>query len=669
MKYFFSIILLVFLAGGCQRNPSGESNPPVATIPLLNNVNRSPAKATAEDHAGASYLRKYCFECHDSSTSEGDVNLEAFSQQQTLRQIMDVYDQTVLESMPPKEAEQPSVAERTAFVSILDQMQQAKGFDRKVMAGYGNYVNHKLLFTPNSKEAGTAKRVWRIDPSAMADIANRLIDRRIYRQQRQGVTKEHPSFTYRSPTHAFKDHASTSYFEATTTELALAYAKEIAGYMEQYRFAPHQQRLEQAAKLTDPNKRAARLAVLGPMDRIGETYQLLFNRKITDLERKELAALDERWAVAALILKCKAVFRIEADMNPHELARTLGFGLCESGPDPQLFADVAKRPLAEVLDERMQTPQFNWRLVRFMREYFEYDNAANVFKDPEDQPKEVFMRGTQYRPLWHVEDADYFCLRIVQKDRHVLKQLLTSNLYSVKGGLNTTHIKILQRAAQNGYLYGYHGMYGIKEEQLPPWRQDYEVPDRLGMLHHPAWLISFSDNEKNQAIQRGRWITTKLLGGHVPDTPVEVDATLPSDPALTLRKKMRITRVQKCWACHRHMDDLGLPFEQFDFLGRHRQTELGKPVVVTGFAMGKEVNDPYQYVRELSQSRHVQQVFLRHVFRFFMGRNETIADANTLIAMDQAYQQSGSLKAAVKAIFLSDSFLRRGNIFEAATKH
>ena len=623
----------------------------------------------ADDPTGALYLKKFCLDCHASSEAEGDVNLESFSEKHTLRMLFDVYDQTVLEYMPPEDAEQPTSDERAEFVRVLEQMQKAKGHDRKTMAGYGNYVDHKSLFTPNDQKTGTEKRVWRIDPSAMADIANKLVGRTIYRQQRQGVTKEHPSFTYRAPAHTFKDNASTSYFENTTTELALAYAKEIADYMEQYRFTPHQQQLDEAKNLPDAKKREGRLALIGPVDRIGVTYNLLFNRAITGEEREELAKLDDRWAVAALILKCEAVFRVESNMDAHELARTLGFAFNESGPDSALFEDVATRPLADVLDERMQTPEFNWRLVRFMREYFEYDKAANVFKDPEDQPKEVFKRGTQYRPLWHVEDADYFCLRIVQKDRHVLNQLLTSNLYSVKGGLNTTHIKILQRAAQNGYLYGYHGMYGIKEEQLPPWRQDYEVPDRLGMLHHPAWLISFSDNEKNQAIQRGRWITTKLLGGHVPDTPVEVDATLPADPTLTLREKMRVTRAQECWACHRQMNDLGLPFEQFDFLGRYRETELEKPVVVTGFALGKEVKDPYQYVHTLSQSRHVQQVFLRHVFRFFMGRNETLADANTLIAMDRAYQRDGSLKAAVKTFFLSDSFQKRGSEFQTVTKN
>ena len=612
------------------------------------------------------FLENYCMDCHDRDTAKGDVVLETFHKQQGLRMLFDVYDQALLEYMPPKKKKQPSPEERAAFIGHLEEMLKAKGHDRKAMAGYGNYVNHDSLFKPNKLASGTEKRVWRVDPSAMADIANKLIGHQVYRQQRQGVTKEHPSFAYRSPAHAFEDFASTSYFENTTTELALAFAKEITDHMEEHRFAVHRKLWDNASQEKDPKKRQAKLNAIGKLDRVGVTHRLLHNRGITPDERKELAGLDERWAVVALILRSDSVFRIESEMDNHELARSLGFALNESGPDPQLFQEVEKQPLGEVLDKRMQTEEFNWRLVRFMREYFEYGNAPNVFKDAADLPPELFKRGRQYRPLWHVEDADYFCLRIIKEDERVLKQLLTSNLYSVKGGLNSTHIKILKRAEQNGYLYGYHGIYGIKEEELPPWRQDYVVSDRLGMLHHPAWLISFSDNEKNQAIQRGRWVTSKLLGGYVPDTPVEVDASLPANPKLTLREKMRVTLDGKCIACHRHMNDQGLPFEQFDFLGHHRTTELGKPVVVTGKAMGQEISDPYSYVKMLAESKRVRQVFIRHLFRFFMGRNERISDANTLIAMEKAYQPKGSLKAAVKTLFLSDSFLKRESGIQAS---
>ena len=48
------------------------------------------------------------------------------------------------------------------------------------------------------------------------------------------------------------------------------------------------------------------------------------------------------------------------------------------------------------------------------------------------------------------------------------------------------------------------------------------------------------------------------------------------------------------------------------------------------------------------------------MFRFFMGRNETLNDSPTLMAMDQTYQDSdGSFKETLITLLTSDSFLTR----------
>ena len=53
-------------------------------------------------------------------------------------------------------------------------------------------------------------------------------------------------------------------------------------------------------------------------------------------------------------------------------------------------------------------------------------------------------------------------------------------------------------------------------------------------------------------------------------------------------------------------------------------------------------------------------MFVRHAFRFWMGRNEPLADSPTLISADKAYRESGgSMKALIAALLTSDSFLYR----------
>lgn len=194
-----------------------------------------------------------------------------------------------------------------------------------------------------------------------------------------------------------------------------------------------------------------------------------------------------------------------------------------------------------------------------------------------------------------------------------------------------------------------------------------DTSKRLGILTHPAWLASHSDAMDNHAIHRGRWIRERLLGDAVPDVPITVDAMLPDEPKSTLRHRMRVTRKGECWRCHQKMDPLGLPFERYNHLGILRHREKGKPVNTAGEILlsgdpelDGPVENPIQMIRKLARSERVEQVFVRHAFRFWMGRNESLADAPVLQEAHQAYQKNGgSMNALLTSLLTSDAFLYR----------
>jgi len=195
------------------------------------------------------------------------------------------------------------------------------------------------------------------------------------------------------------------------------------------------------------------------------------------------------------------------------------------------------------------------------------------------------------------------------------------------------------------------------------------VPEgqRLGLLTHPSWLVSHSDAMDNHAILRGRWIRERLLGGGIPDVPITVDAMLPDEPKNTLRERMRVTRETYCWTCHKKMDPLGLPFEIYNHAGLFRTTELSKPVDASGEitdsgdpALDGPVENALEMIGKLAASERVEQVFVRHAFRFWMGRNETLNDGPVLQAAHKAYRDNdGSMKALLTSLLTSDSFLYR----------
>lgn len=222
--------------------------------------------------------------------------------------------------------------------------------------------------------------------------------------------------------------------------------------------------------------------------------------------------------------------------------------------------------------------------------------------------------------------------------------------------------------------------------------QPFSIPNRKGILSHPAWLIAHSHNFQTDPIKRGRWIHEKLLAGRVPDTPITVDAQVPEDPHRTFRDRVvEVTSAPDCRKCHIHMNPVGLPFEMFDDFGRSRSEEqLEHPdnLIKTGDgeltfntystlpidpsgalsgtgdpALDGDVKDAIDLIDRLAKSDHVRQSIIRHAFRFYMGRNEMLSDSQTLIDADRAYVASGgSFKAVIVSLLTSDSFMYRKDL-------
>ncbi len=225
-----------------------------------------------------------------------------------------------------------------------------------------------------------------------------------------------------------------------------------------------------------------------------------------------------------------------------------------------------------------------------------------------------------------------------------------------------------------------------------PVEQPFAIEHRRGLLTHPAWLIAHSGNFQTDPIRRGRWIREKLLADSVPDVPITVDAQVPEDPHKTFRERVEMVTTQaECWKCHQQMNPLGLPFESFDDFGRYRLDEplespenfvassrkkngadiyKTRPVNTAGELRGTddaeldgEVANAFELIDRLAKSERTRQSFIRHAFRFFMGRNELLSDSQTLIEADEAYVASGgSFKAVVVSLLSSDSFIYRKDL-------
>ena len=315
----------------------------------------------------------------------------------------------------------------------------------------------------------------------------------------------------------------------------------------------------------------------------------------------------------------------------------------------------------------------NPRILQFFREFFGYHKAQNVFKDIEKfAGQDGFQHYHSHTPVRLMYDTDALILHILEEDKDVLLQLLTTNKVFVSYWNGSNPEDQIKRA---GGRDKYIAKHDAQSYNLDPFEYKtngkvaISAPSgqRCGILTQPSWLVAHSGNFDNDPVRRGKWIREKLLAGAVLDVPITVDAQIPDDESKTLRERFSVVRNEYCWRCHRKMNPLGMPFEAYNHVGRFREVENGKPVNTGGaiqFAGGDQFSGDVANVREMMErlagAPKVRQSFLRHMFRFWMGRNELLRDSKTLIAMDRAYVESGgSFKETLVALLTSDSFLYR----------
>lgn len=467
-----------------------------------------------------------------------------------------------------------------------------------------------------------------------------------------------------------------------------------------------------------------------PTPKESDQYLTIVKESIEKLGKKEGVVL----GLSALFLDRDALFRPELAaagqpdqygrvmLQDWELGLAVNHALRYIKPDAELRAAIVegrmrtradvKREVERMLaDETVRKP----RVLRFFRDYFDYDLGGYICKDAKALAQTgVSNRGqAHYRAMFDsTASTDRLIELILKEDRDVFKRLLTTSqvvateadeIYfgkrrtrkeeiasrkaareqaekkAKKTGKEPTKAE-KKKAAQVNHsvtptelsgpeIYARVSRRSFGRGSMEPERILATVPEeqRLGILTHPSWLVSHSDAMDNHAIRRGRWVRERLLGGGIPDVPITVDAMLPDEPTKTLRERMRVTREDYCWTCHKKMDPLGLPFEMYNHAGLYRETELEKPVDTTGAIIDSgdpeldgEVANAIELIEKIAASERAEQVFVRHAFRFWMGRNETLNDAPVLQAAHRAYKENGgSMNALIVSLLTSDAFLYR----------
>jgi hypothetical protein len=118
------------------------------------------------------------------------------------------------------------------------------------------------------------------------------------------------------------------------------------------------------------------------------------------------------------------------------------------------------------------------------------------------------------------------------------------------------------------------------EEEAGFERFEFHSGRRSGVLTHPYLLSALAYHNNTSPIHRGVFLTRHVMGRALRPPPVAIsfeDSELPAD--LTMREKVtHLTKDSNCMSCHAVINPLGFSLENFDAIGRWRESENGRPV-------------------------------------------------------------------------------------------
>ena len=273
-------------------------------------------------------------------------------------------------------------------------------------------------------------------------------------------------------------------------------------------------------------------------------------------------------ALESILVDPEFLFRIERDpdgvapatayrLSDVELASRLSFFLWSSIPDDELLDAAASGRLGDpavlerqvrrmLADERasvlVSSFAAQWLHLRRMRTVTPDVNAFPAFDDN--------LRAALVR------ETELFLESQMRDDRSVV-DLLSADYTFVN-----------ERLARH---YGIPNVYGSRFRRI-----DLPGDERRGLLGHGSILTVTSLATRTSPVVRGKWVLENVLGTPPPPPPPDIP-DLPERAAdgmvTSLRARLEAHRANPvCSNCHARMDPLGFALENFDAVGKWRDT-------------------------------------------------------------------------------------------------
>lgn len=344
-----------------------------------------------------------------------------------------------------------------------------------------------------------------------------------------------------------------------------------------------------------------------------------------------------RETLKSILISPNFIYRAEANypvsdpyqISGFELATRLSYLLWSSGPDQELLEVAYREDLHDpaVLEKEtlrmMQDPRFLRFAESFAGQWLEVEEAMEEPKaDPETFPELTEgLRNAMYQ-----EVVQYF-YHVFTRSRNLV-ELLDSDYTFL-----------------NEPLAKHYGIEGIDGDEM----RAVVLNDRNrgGILGMGAVLAGTSLPFRTSPVLRGKWVLEQILGTPPPPPPPDVPeleaAKKEVHDELDLRALLSLHRApSSCAGCHQKMDPLGLGLENFDAIGRWRDTYGDTPIDASGVLItGEEFTGPAELKSILCEDR---EKFARNISRkilsFALGRGVSFTDSPTLDTLTKTLMEN-----------------------------
>ncbi len=354
-----------------------------------------------------------------------------------------------------------------------------------------------------------------------------------------------------------------------------------------------------------------------------ESYARLFRkarRQGLDFEPAVFFALRSVLVSPAFVFHVSALGE-DPQLRQYALASRLSYFLWGTMPDELLLDIAAAGKMAEpgVLNRMVPRMLRDDRALEFATRFTEQWLRTRELEGPNGPDPELFpdyaasaeLRGdVRLQPV-------FFFREIFRENRSLLDFLdsdgtiLTRNLIE--------HLELPMKKERDG--------------KNPNWMDLPEGVARGGLVSMPAVAALASHPHRTSPVLRGVWVLDSILGTPPPPPPPDVpeleDSTSEQEP-MSMREMLAFHSSNSvCASCHDRIDPIGFALENYDVVGRWRESEAGVLFDASGeLPDGTALEGPQGLKKALFERK---KLFLRNLARrmlgYALGRGLTPADS------------------------------------------